>query len=515
MSKKIQTLLAAAMLLMAAAMADYAPNWTHSFPLEGVVTLARSSDTYFWVHAFDGTGEWRIDANDWSVAHRGDTVIIKGGRIPERATTKRINFADVEVTGSDFSAIPKPKKVTVDDLYAHPINNPHAEDIYGVLVTCEGFVADINRRDGFTQMQVTDGHRSFQANIHISIDVPLPEELKIGAKVAVTGVALYTPVDDRNKGMVYLNNVSVMPQDIGGVEVVRTAPFWTAAKVWMLLGVALALLAASGVWVLTLRRAVRRQGERLEETIRAKVRDKVEYEAIRRERLRISYELHDNFQQLLAAVQFRLVAVSTWFEYNPEKAKENISKAQEGLLATQQGLRTALWGMNEESDGPKSLGALIGYAVGRMAHWEGKVFVETSGTEPVQARRFALAVLMILQEAVGNALKHGKARRIDVKFVFSKREVAMTVSDDGCGFTGGSGVSPLERTGGSGVSPFGRTGGSGVSPLGAGNNGLGLGSMRRRTEELGGTFSIESEPGRGTVVRVTIPCDGSGKEKAE
>ena len=81
--------------------------------------------------------------------------------------------------------------------------------------------------------------------------------------------------------------------------------------------------------------------------------------------------------------------------------------------------------------------------------------------------------------------------------------------------TGGSGVPPLERTGGSGVSPFGRTGGSGVSPLGAGNNGLGLGSMRRRTEELGGTFSIESEPGRGTVVRVTIPFDGSGKEKAE
>ena len=59
-------------------------------------------------------------------------------------------------------------------------------------------------------------------------------------------------------------------------------------------------------------------------------------------------------------------------------------------------------------DGPESLPGLLRYAVGRLPHWAGKVSVESTGTEPERARSLGGRFLMIVQEAVGNALVRGR-----------------------------------------------------------------------------------------------------------
>jgi len=84
----------------------------------------------------------------------------------------------------------------------------------------------------------------------------------------------------------------------------------------------------------------------------------------------------------------------------------------------------------------------------------------------------------IAQEAMGNAVTHGAARHLDVRLTRSNGVVALRVSDDGKGFD-------PNRIGTSG--------------------GLGLINMRERARQLSGTFELDSEPGRGTTVRVTIP----------
>ena len=66
---------------------------------------------------------------------------------------------------------------------------------------------------------------------------------------------------------------------------------------------------------------------------------------------------------------------------------------------------------------------------------------------------------------------------MDVKLTFSGTGLVMTVRDDGCGFDASR-------------------------PLGSGH--LGLTSMRRRAEELGGVFSVKSDPGRGTEIRIEV-----------
>jgi signal transduction histidine kinase len=94
------------------------------------------------------------------------------------------------------------------------------------------------------------------------------------------------------------------------------------------------------------------------------------------------------------------------------------------------------------------------------------------------SRGAALALFRIVQEALGNALKHARARRITVRLTRSGDEVSLTVSDDGAGFDPG------------------KVGTSG---------GLGLITMRERANQLNGRFEFESAPGRGTTITVVIP----------
>jgi signal transduction histidine kinase len=94
------------------------------------------------------------------------------------------------------------------------------------------------------------------------------------------------------------------------------------------------------------------------------------------------------------------------------------------------------------------------------------------------SRGAALALYRIAQEALGNAAAHGAAQHVDVRLTRSNDRVTLTVSDDGRGFE-------PNRIGASG--------------------GLGLINMRERARQLNGTFELDSGPGRGTTVRVTIP----------
>src|SRR6185295_13957757 len=94
------------------------------------------------------------------------------------------------------------------------------------------------------------------------------------------------------------------------------------------------------------------------------------------------------------------------------------------------------------------------------------------------SRGAALALYRIVQEALGNAAKHARARRITVRLTRADGMVSLVVSDDGVGF---------DRS---------RQDASG---------GLGLITMRERAGQLKGTFEFESAPGRGTTITVVIP----------
>jgi signal transduction histidine kinase len=88
------------------------------------------------------------------------------------------------------------------------------------------------------------------------------------------------------------------------------------------------------------------------------------------------------------------------------------------------------------------------------------------------------ALLRILHEALINAIRHGSARQILVCLANDDGGLFLKVSDDGCGFD--------------------------VQTVARASTGLGLTSMRERAQLLGGSLSIASRPGAGTVVKVGL-----------
>jgi signal transduction histidine kinase len=83
----------------------------------------------------------------------------------------------------------------------------------------------------------------------------------------------------------------------------------------------------------------------------------------------------------------------------------------------------------------------------------------------------------IAQEALNNALKHAAPASVTVRICADEETVVLEVSDDGCGFDLGAI---------------------------AAEGGMGLVSMRERTEKLGGKLDVKSRPGEGTSVSVSL-----------
>jgi signal transduction histidine kinase len=84
----------------------------------------------------------------------------------------------------------------------------------------------------------------------------------------------------------------------------------------------------------------------------------------------------------------------------------------------------------------------------------------------------------IAQEALANVARHSAANHVDLRLGDEGSAVTMSIADDGCGF----------------------------DPRGE-HAGMGLASMRERAEALNGELVIESEPGRGTHISVTLPVE--------
>jgi signal transduction histidine kinase len=107
------------------------------------------------------------------------------------------------------------------------------------------------------------------------------------------------------------------------------------------------------------------------------------------------------------------------------------------------------------------------------------VGVEVLGTKRRLPDDVENHLLRITQEAVANAVRHGQPRRVEVQLAFEPGSIALTVRDDGTGFD------PEKRN---------------LSQRGH----FGLAGMRERANALGGTFDLESRPGRGTTITVEV-----------
>lgn len=204
--------------------------------------------------------------------------------------------------------------------------------------------------------------------------------------------------------------------------------------------------------------------------------------ATSRERNRLARELHDTLAHTLSAVAVQLEATSALWEKDPAAARTML---EQSLGATREGLSEARRAIHALRAAPlEDLGLAL--AIGNLAQSAAArtgLTLDLQVPEQINSLRPEVeqTVYRIANEALANVTHHANARHLTVWLDRADRRLTLTVSDDGRGFDT---TSPP---------PDGR---------------YGLKGMRERAEMIGGALEIESQPGEGTTVRLTVEAVG-------
>jgi len=211
------------------------------------------------------------------------------------------------------------------------------------------------------------------------------------------------------------------------------------------------------------------------------------------ERRRIARELHDETSQTLSGLALQLQALVEMTAISGSQDAEFITKLKKvQSLAVQVHSEISRLIADLHPALLDTLGlvpAVRQHAEARLHPLGINVSVETKGVDRRLPPDVEAALFRFIQGAIGNIAQHSRAKNTTIVLEYQDEELFLHISDDGQGFDV-SEITDVEESG----------------------RGRGLFSMRERVGLLGGTSSIESQLGQGTIVRARVPIGWSDED---
>jgi signal transduction histidine kinase len=196
-----------------------------------------------------------------------------------------------------------------------------------------------------------------------------------------------------------------------------------------------------------------------------------------KERKEISYELHDNVSQLLATCRLYVEAAGRTDD-NADllyECKELLTSAIDEIrnlshnltpaAFEEKGLFTAVMEMVEKINGVSKAPITL-------------IAPSCNNLETLLQPDMKTAIFRIIQEQLNNTLKHARATQIYIKFERGDKQLFLEIGDDGVGFD----MAKIKR-------------------------GLGINNIQSRVSLFGGEMDLESVPGKGCTLKVTLPLN--------
>lgn len=198
----------------------------------------------------------------------------------------------------------------------------------------------------------------------------------------------------------------------------------------------------------------------------------------------ISQEIHDNVGQVLSLAKLNLntmdIAKTEQLQGKIDDTLSQVSKA-----------------INDLRDLSKSFNTDNITAIGLVRAIENelemikktdflKTEFENTGLKKKLEPQKELILFRIVQEALHNIIKHAGAKIVKVSATYSDKELELQIMDDGKGFD----LSPLNKEGETGF-------------------GLGLRNMQNRAKLIGAEFIMNSNTGKGTLVKIVLPFENN------
>ncbi|HET7574991.1 MAG TPA: histidine kinase [Sphingomicrobium sp.] len=159
----------------------------------------------------------------------------------------------------------------------------------------------------------------------------------------------------------------------------------------------------------------------------------VEGGAIARARLSLARDLHDSIVQFLAGATFRIEAVSRALRAGEQPERE-LKDLKRLLLQEQQELRSAIGALKSETIPLPKLAGDLRALCGRLAmQWDVQCRFSAEVPETTAPMRLHLDTHQLIREAVANAVRHARAKRITVQLTAGDGDLRLDISNDGGG----------------------------------------------------------------------------------
>ncbi|MEV4155928.1 sensor histidine kinase [Nocardia salmonicida] len=233
---------------------------------------------------------------------------------------------------------------------------------------------------------------------------------------------------------------------------------------------------------------MRRQAERQAALIDDLVRTRQELAATERragtlaERQRLAMEIHDTLAQGLSSQRMLLQAADLVWDSDPDLAHTHLRSA---AAIAERDLTEARRFVHDLAPAELAVGGSLPAALAALAERETSdsltVRCHIEGTPGQLPQRVEATLLRIAQGALANVREHAAATTATITLTNLDDQVVLDVADDGRGFDPDAQADPARH------------------------RGHGLPAIRARVRQLGGTCTVESAPGDGTVLSAAVP----------
>lgn len=200
------------------------------------------------------------------------------------------------------------------------------------------------------------------------------------------------------------------------------------------------------------------------------------------ERKRIARELHDDSVQSLIAIGQRIELIKEMLD-NPAEARARLSEVRTMVTGTIASIRQFSRDLRPLALEDLGLMAAMQYLVNQLAQTEGiEVSLKVDGEFEGLPADLEVTIYRILQEALNNVRKHAHATQVNVSAKFTKRQVRLTVQDNGRGFEVPESLTDF-----------------------ASNGSFGMMGLQERAHLFGGNVVVHSKPDKGTTIHLVMP----------
>jgi signal transduction histidine kinase/ligand-binding sensor domain-containing protein len=208
------------------------------------------------------------------------------------------------------------------------------------------------------------------------------------------------------------------------------------------------------------------------------------YALVFAERARVSREIHDTLLQSLAALGVEIEAIASQLDPAQGSARDELRRLRRQVGHSLRDARESILELRRDGMKTPDVVESLREVAGRTKRTYGvQVDITVTGRRPSNCSSDVdLQLFRIGQEAITNAIRHGRATEVHIAVSYEKDRVRLSVCDNGCGFM------PDD-----------------LQPAPEAGEHLGLLTMRERAARISGRLEIVSRPGSGTTIETFIP----------